>query len=87
VVSFTPRPLYRRYPLDSRLSGPQGQSERSGEVKKSHHCLCRESNPGHAARSLFTILTELLRVFRTEIGGKVRSGRIWLRTGTSGRLF
>jgi hypothetical protein len=28
VVSFTPRPLYRRYPLDRRLSGPQNAVEK-----------------------------------------------------------
>jgi hypothetical protein len=33
VVSFTPRPLYPRYPLDRRLGGPQSQSGRSGEEK------------------------------------------------------
>jgi hypothetical protein len=40
VVSFTPQPLYprrksSRYPLDSRLGGPQSRSGRSGEDKNS----------------------------------------------------
>jgi hypothetical protein len=33
VVSFTPRPLYTRYPLDRRLGGPQSRSGRRGEEK------------------------------------------------------
>jgi len=40
VVSFTPRPLYRRctnsrYPLDKRLGGTQSRYARGGEEKKS----------------------------------------------------
>jgi len=34
VVSFTPRPLYRRYPLYRRLGEPQSLSGRGGEEKK-----------------------------------------------------
>jgi hypothetical protein len=33
VVSFTPLPLYPRYPFYRRLGGPQSRSERYGEVK------------------------------------------------------
>jgi hypothetical protein len=33
VVSFTPRPLYPRYPLHRRLGGPQSQSGPFGELK------------------------------------------------------
>jgi hypothetical protein len=33
VVSFTPLPLYTRYPLDKRFGGPQSHSRRYGEVK------------------------------------------------------
>jgi hypothetical protein len=38
VVSFTHRPLYPQgkrpcYPLDRRLGGPHGRSERGGEEK------------------------------------------------------
>jgi hypothetical protein len=49
VVSFMSRQLYPRskcprYALDSKLVGPQsGSTLRAG--KKSHLCLCRESNP------------------------------------------
>jgi hypothetical protein len=46
VVIFTPRPLYPQYPLDSGLGGPQSQSGRGGEEKKSHHCPYRELKPG-----------------------------------------
>jgi hypothetical protein len=40
VISFTLRPLYHqgkslRYPLDTMLGGPQGQSGRGGEEKNS----------------------------------------------------
>jgi hypothetical protein len=60
VVSFTPRPLYPegkspQYPLD----GNQSRSGRGGQEKKSHHCSCRELNPGHPARSTAPILAEL----------------------------
>jgi hypothetical protein len=33
VTSFTPLPLYTRYPLDRRLGGPQRWSGRRGEKK------------------------------------------------------
>jgi hypothetical protein len=33
VLSFTPRPLYPRYPLDRRLGGPQSPYGRRGEEK------------------------------------------------------
>jgi hypothetical protein len=51
VVSFTPRPLYRRgtsplCPLARRLGGPQSRCGRVGEIS----FLCRESNPGIPAR-------------------------------------
>jgi hypothetical protein len=53
VDSFRPRPLYpreesRRYPLDSRLGGPQNRSGRGGEEKKSSPLP--ELNPGRPAR-------------------------------------
>jgi hypothetical protein len=41
------------YPLDRRLGGPQSRDRR---------CALRESNPGRAARSLVTALTELSRL-------------------------
>jgi hypothetical protein len=34
-MSFTPRPLYPRYPLDRKLNGPQARSGRGGEEKNS----------------------------------------------------
>jgi hypothetical protein len=40
VVSFTPLPLYPRYPLDKKLGGPQSQSGRRGE----NSCPHRDSN-------------------------------------------
>jgi hypothetical protein len=52
------------------------RSGRGGEKKKSHHWSCRELNPGRAARSLVSVLTELRRLveersnWRTVIGGK-----------------
>jgi hypothetical protein len=56
VVSFTPRKLYPRYPLDRRLGGAQSRSERGGEEKNFEPC--RESNPVRPARSLVTTPTE-----------------------------
>jgi hypothetical protein len=35
VVSFTPRPLYPRYPLDKRLGGHRNRSGPSGKEKNS----------------------------------------------------
>jgi hypothetical protein len=64
AYTFTPRRLNSqgkrlRYPLARKLGGPQSRSERCGEDKKSHHCPCRELNPGCPARSLVSILTEI----------------------------
>jgi hypothetical protein len=70
VVSFMPRPLYprsksSRFLLNRRLGGPQSRSGRVGKEKISHHCRCRELDPGRLACSLVSILTELPRlVFR-----------------------
>jgi hypothetical protein len=61
-VSFTPRPLYSRYPLDRTLGQSQSWSGRGGE-EKSIPAPCRESNNGRPARNLVTILTELPRFF------------------------
>jgi hypothetical protein len=78
VVSFTPRPLYPWgkspwYPFNCRLGGLQSRSGRGGEnKKKSHHCLCRELNPGHLARSLATVLTELPRLVSVTYRRKLR---------------
>jgi len=33
-ISFTPRPLYARYPLDKNLGVSQSRSGRGGEEKK-----------------------------------------------------
>jgi len=39
MVSFTPRPLYPRYPLGRRLVGPQSRCGHSGgEEKNLRHC-------------------------------------------------
>jgi len=46
-----------RYPLYRGLSGPQSQSGRGGDEKKSHHCHCLELNPRHPVHSLVTILS------------------------------
>jgi hypothetical protein len=46
VVRFMPLPLYPRYPLDSRLGGPQSRSGRCGEKK--NHWL-PGSHPGRPA--------------------------------------
>jgi hypothetical protein len=52
-----------QYPSGGILGGGglQGQSGRSGEEKE-NPCLCHESNPGRAARTQVTALTELLRL-------------------------
>jgi hypothetical protein len=73
VVSFMPQPLYpwgksHMYPVDRRLGGPQSQSGHGGDEKIP--CSCQESNSGHPAHSLLTILTALSRlckVVRSEI--------------------
>jgi len=53
VISFTPRPLYRRrrnppYPLDRRLCGPQLDAM----AKRKINSPCRESKPVRPAHSL-----------------------------------
>jgi len=53
VVSFTPRPLHPRYPMDRRRVRHHNLSGRGG-VKKNKS---QESNPGRSARSLVTILS------------------------------
>jgi hypothetical protein len=57
VVSFTPRPLHPRYPLDRRL-GPRTCLHALTRKNPSRY---RESYPGRPACSLVTILTELQR--------------------------
>jgi hypothetical protein len=53
VVSFTPWPLYSRYPLDRRPAGPQSRSGRGGEEKNSQPPPGIETpNPDRPARSL-----------------------------------
>jgi hypothetical protein len=59
VVSFTPRPLYPRYPLDRRLGAPQRWSWRGGEEK--NPCYSKKLNPNRPSLRLVTILTELSR--------------------------
>jgi hypothetical protein len=43
MVRFTPRPFYPPFPLDKRLGERCGR----GDEEKSHHCPCRELNPGN----------------------------------------
>jgi len=47
-----------RYLLNMRLGGLQRRSGRGAEDRKSLPRPCWESNPGCAARSLVTVLTE-----------------------------
>jgi hypothetical protein len=46
MVSFMPRPLYPRYPLDKRLGGPQNKPGRCGEEKN----LAPAGNPTPAVQ-------------------------------------
>jgi hypothetical protein len=46
-------------PIRYEARAPRRRSGRGGEGKKSRHCPCRELNPGHPARSLVCLLTEL----------------------------
>jgi len=39
--------------------GPRPGLDAVAKRKESHHCLCREFNPGRPARGLVIILTEL----------------------------
>ena len=43
AANIKPRPLYTRYRLDRKLTGPQSQWEHSGEEK--NVCRCWDSNP------------------------------------------
>jgi hypothetical protein len=63
VVSFTPRRLYPRHPLERRLGGPQSRSERGGDEKNSPHTPAIElPNHDRPARKPVAILTELPRL-------------------------
>jgi hypothetical protein len=64
---FTPQGKNPRYPLDSRLGGPQRQSGRGGEEKTPHNCPCQELNADRPTRSLVTIPTELLRTLAVNL--------------------
>jgi hypothetical protein len=46
-----------RYPLDTRMGGPQSRSGRGGEEK--NPCPSRESNSGHPAHNLVTVLVHV----------------------------
>jgi hypothetical protein len=66
VVSFMPRPHYprRKSPVIHWIGGWVGPRAGLGAVakrEKFHYWLCRESNAGRPARSLVSVLTELLR--------------------------
>jgi hypothetical protein len=66
VVSFTPRPFYPReksprYPLETRLGGPQSRSGRCGEEKN----LASAGNRTPAVQPV-PILTELSRLLHTK---------------------
>jgi hypothetical protein len=39
--------------------------------ERSHHCPCRELNPGRPTLSLVSILTELSRLLRNRIQGQI----------------
>jgi hypothetical protein len=58
MVSFTPRPLYPRYLLDSMTGVPQNQLGRSGKEKTLVPNRTRTLTPGRAARTQ-SILTAL----------------------------
>jgi hypothetical protein len=45
VISVTPMSLYPRYPLDTRLGGPQSRSERRGEEEILDHIGTRTPTP------------------------------------------
>jgi hypothetical protein len=67
VVSFTPRPLYTqgmspRYPLDSKLDGPQSHSGRGGEEKNSQPPPGLEPPIIHPVAQRYT--TELSRLLK-----------------------
>jgi hypothetical protein len=47
-----------RYPMATRLGGPNAGLDAVAKKKK-NPCFWRESNSGHLARSVVTILTEL----------------------------
>jgi len=70
VVSFTPRPLFPRYPFDRTLRGPQNRPGRGGEEKKSQQFLCRELNPDRRTRTLSMMYRELIASFEIGTDGR-----------------
>jgi hypothetical protein len=55
VISFTPRLLYPRYPLDRRLRGPQNRSGRCGEEKILDRTGTRTPTPRSSSPQLVAI--------------------------------
>jgi hypothetical protein len=81
VVSFTPRPLYRRYPLDMRLGGPQSRSGRYGEITILDPTGALTRNPPSSSPYPVAIPTELprrlaLSKFRESLINFVRAGSL-----------
>jgi hypothetical protein len=62
VVSFMPRPLYPRYPLDRRLGGPQSRSRRHGVVKILAPIGTRTPTPWSSSAQQVAIPIELPRL-------------------------
>jgi hypothetical protein len=60
--TYGEKALPPQFPWDRRPGGIHSLPGRGGEEKKSHPCTSRESIPGIPARSLVTVLTELLRL-------------------------
>jgi hypothetical protein len=65
-VSFTPRPLYPRYPLDG-LGGPQSRSGRRGEEKILDPTGTRLPTPRHVVISQKAIIFKTLTCLRDKI--------------------
>jgi hypothetical protein len=55
VVSFTPLPLYPRYPLDRRLGGPQSQSGWRGEEKILYPTGTRTPTPSSSSWEMYCV--------------------------------
>jgi hypothetical protein len=64
-----------------------GRAARIGNIRNVYNILIGESKGKRSLRRPKCKWEDNIRIDLREIGGKARTGFIWLRTGTSGRLL
>jgi len=82
------RPLYIRFPKDTRLGGPQSRSGR----REKNSCPCRELNPGPPTHSSVTTLSYEYRMktrvyLKFEVTPEIRQWALLSQKGKTGEIF